>query len=160
MDVRAQDSVQDDGDSDSAVDRRPGIANKRRHSASEERDARADEREALADQREADLDAREERANAWDAGHSDHEELIHTIQVVAGVRDDHADARDSAATSRDTAASLRSFLHDDEFIAALRARRFAALDRLASKADRTSAASDRTDLTEAADPASARPDRE
>jgi hypothetical protein len=46
------------------------------------------------------------------------------------------------------AASLQSFLHDDEYDASLKARRSAAMDRSDSKIDRTSAAADRSRLTE------------
>lgn len=52
------------------------------------------------------------------------------------------------ANSRDLAASLRAFLKDDNYEATVSARRAAALDRLDSKGDRSSAADDRSKLTE------------
>lgn len=130
----------DSGDPDS-------VPNRRR--------SEADLRDDRADAREAGLDAREDRADARDAVQSARLEHIRSILTGAGVRDDKADDRDSAADSRDASASLQSFLHDEEIAGGLKARRAAALDRMDSKTDRTSAASDRIELTgdaERADP--------
>ena len=107
-----------------------------------------DERGMLADEREAALDAREVRADARETAHADRTEEVQRILADADERDDQADARDAVATTRDTAASLHSFLHDNEYGPALKARRSAAMDRAESKTDRTSAAADRSRLTE------------
>jgi hypothetical protein len=81
------------------------------------------------------------------AGQADREKVARGILEGALARDDQADARDSVANTRDRAASLHSFLHDDEYDAALVARRSAAMDRSDSKSDRASSATDRLDLT-------------
>jgi hypothetical protein len=61
-------------------------------------------------------------------------------------RDQLADVRDDLADARDTIASLDTFLHDENGNVGIKARRFAALDRLDAKADRASAADDRAKL--------------
>ena len=108
----------------------------------------ADERDARADERDADLDAREALAEAHEAHASDREHETNEILAAADERDNRAETRDRVADVRETAAGLHSFLHDEEYDAALQARRAAAMDRSDSKTDRTSGASDRAKLSE------------
>ena len=79
--------------------------------------------------------------------HVDREQQTQDILDDADERDQRADARDSVADDRDRAASLQSFLHDDDGSSGLKARRAAGMDRLDSKADRASAADDRSKLS-------------
>ena len=77
-----------------------------------------------------------------------------SILAEADSRDDRADARDSEANDRERAASLDLFVHpNDEYDAAIKARRLAAMDRLNSKSDRSSSAHDRSKLSESDRPA-------
>jgi hypothetical protein len=138
-------------DDDTREARHNGGVSRQAPTSTEEREARADEREAA-------LDARQDRADARDAAQTDREEHVRSILLRADERDGDADDRDSAADTRDATASLNSFLNDEEFPATFKARRLAALDRLDSKTDRTSSASDRSDLTEASDTAQPDPD--
>jgi hypothetical protein len=130
--------------SERPVDEVAGDADQREHDA--------DEREAMADEREIAQDAREARADVSEAVRADRKEQTQHILDVADERDIEADARDSAAHKRDMDASLESFLHDDKYGQALKARRAAAGDRMHSKADRNSSAEDRSSLTEEAPP--------
>ena len=59
-----------------------------------------------------------------------------------------AEARDALADDREQAASLEAFLHDEDFSPGFAARRAAGIDRSDAKADRTSAAEDRSTLTD------------
>jgi hypothetical protein len=117
-----------------------------------ERESEADERERLADEREVALDARERRTQAREASTIARGEKTDKILAEADDRDDEADERDTVADRRERAASLDSFLGHQTFDAALDARYSAATDRIASKANRTSSAEDRSELT-ADDPA-------
>lgn len=124
------------GDDDSGIDDTP---------------RRSQERDSLADEREASLDARQRDADARDAVKTGRDEEVRGILANADERDIQADARDSLADSRDATASLNSFIHDEEFLAGLQARRSAALDRSDSKSDRVQGAADRTRLAESKD---------
>jgi hypothetical protein len=108
----------------------------------------ADERDARADDRETDLSAREVLAEEHEARATDRERETDEILAAADERDAKAEMRDQVADEREKVAGLQSFLHDKEYIAALRARRASALDRSDSKNDRTSGASDRAKLSE------------
>jgi hypothetical protein len=109
---------------------------------------------APGDERESALRAREVRADAREAHEASFSDEVQGILDRADERDERADARDEAATARDSAASLHSFLHDDEYDAALKARRSAAMDRQDSHTDRGAAGEDRSRLSEGIAPAS------
>jgi hypothetical protein len=106
-----------------------------------------EQRDRVADDREMALDAREETLRAQEDVRADREQETRTILDDAAERDQQADARDSIADGRDRAASLHSFLHEDDGSSGMKARRSAGLDRSDSKADRASAADDRSKLT-------------
>jgi hypothetical protein len=112
-----------------------------------------DDREKLLVDRERVLNAHEVRADVRDAQRADRQQRDQGILADASQRDDQAEARDDVANERDRATSQHSFLHDDEYDAALQARRSSALDRMDSRTDRTSAATDRSRLTEDDSPA-------
>ncbi|MFK4088222.1 hypothetical protein ACI2LF_29185 [Kribbella sp. NPDC020789] len=106
----------------------------------EQRDRRADEREAALDERERALAVRE-------SAHETPDRRTQAILEAAAERDELADERDEEAGVRDQAASLESFLRDADYIPGHRARLWAGADRADSKDDRTSAATDRRNLT-------------
>jgi hypothetical protein len=112
------------------------------------READADKRERDADNREAALDEREDVIQARETVGADQEKEARAILDDADERDSQADARDSKADDRDKIASLKSFLDDKDFIPGINARRAAGMDRLDSKGDRSSAAKDRSKLSE------------
>jgi hypothetical protein len=118
---------------------------------------RADERDVRADGREADLDAREARTAADESARGARRRRHQDIAQNAAARDEQADARDSSAERRDRDASLAGFLNDDNYGDGLRSRRSAALDRLQSKEDRTSAASDRSEMADLEGPEDGEP---
>ena len=128
-------------------DRHGGPAAESGFSEGERRDELAAERDARASARETELDAREIRADAQEARESDRAQETEEILTAADERDGRAEMRDRVADERERAASLRSFLHDDEYAAALQTRRAAAMDRSHSKTDRISGASDRAKLS-------------
>lgn len=108
-------------------------------------------REAAAAVREADLAVREARAAARDVDRAERHGVDQAILDGADQRDQEAEVRDETADRRDSAASLAAFLADGsaaDFGAALRQLRFAAVDRIDAKEDRTCAEQDRTDLTD------------
>lgn len=79
-------------------------------------------------------------------------ESARQVLAAATARDDEADGRDDLAVERDRAASMKAFTTPDgPYPQDLEARRNAAIDRHSSKGDRTSAAADRTALTEPPD---------
>jgi hypothetical protein len=129
------------------MDAESGEAHRRRRLA-DEREILLDDREKLLDERERLLDADEVQADARAAYRVDRQDRDQGILADAQQRDNQAEARDDAANERDRSTSQHSFLHDDEYDAALKARRSSALDRMDSQTDRTSAASDRSRLTE------------
>ena len=59
------------------------------------------------------------------------------------------DLKDTVADERELAASLDAFVHpNDQYGAAIKARRSSAIDRSESKSDRSSSAEDRTKLSD------------
>jgi hypothetical protein len=107
-----------------------------------------DEREHAADEREAALDKREQAVQAKESAQVGREQETQGILDAADERDELADERDAAADERDKAASLHSFLRDDDYGPGYKARMSAGMDRSDSKGDRTSAADDRSRLTQ------------
>jgi hypothetical protein len=106
------------------------------------------------DERETEVEVREDQLGARDAAQEERKRRDHRILAAAEDRDDKADARDAEADRRDAEADFNSFMHDEAYGANIQARRSAALDRLASRSDRRSAAEDRIHLAaevEAAD---------
>jgi hypothetical protein len=136
-----------DGDRGPDLDADSREAHERRVLA-DDRERLLDDREKLLDERERLLDAHKVRADARDAYRADRQERDQGILADARQRDDQAEARDDVANERDRSTSKHSFLHDDGYDAALKARRSSALDRMDSQTDRTSAATDRSRLTE------------
>ena len=110
---------------------------------------RADQREHDADAREAALDTREKAAAAKESALARRDQETQAILDAADERDLQADERDAAAGERDQAASLDSFLRDADYSPGHKARLSAGMDRVDSKADRTSSADDRSNLTRA-----------
>jgi hypothetical protein len=140
---------QDQPGSDDGPD--PGADAREAHergSLADEREHLLDDREKMLDERERLLDAHEVRADARDAYRADRQDRDQGILADARQRDNQAEERDEAADERDRSTSRHSFLHDQEYDAALKARRSSALDRMDSQTDRTSAATDRSRLTE------------
>jgi hypothetical protein len=129
-----------------------------RRGLADDREKVLDDREESIAERERVLNAHEIRADARDAYRADRQQRDQGILDDASQRDDQAEARDDVADERDRATSQHSFLHDDEYDAALQARRSSALDRMDSRTDRTSAATDRSRLTEDDTPAEAEED--
>lgn len=111
------------------------------------RDAVADERDHAADDREAALEVRESRVEAVLASQADRDTNARKILHEADHRDEVSDSRDTAAADREVAASRAAFLaqkHASDQQPEV--RRAAALDRIHSKSDRASAATDRVEL--------------
>ncbi|MEU8221450.1 hypothetical protein [Kribbella sp. NPDC048915] len=100
-----------------------------------------------ADSRQTALGARKLAVEAGESARVGLDQEIEAILEAADERDRQADDRDAAADERDQAASLDSFLHDADYGPGLKARRLSAMDRLASKDDRTAGADDRRELT-------------
>lgn len=99
-----------------------------------------------------DIEAREARVARREAALAARAESAQRVLAAAEARDGEADGRDDVAVERDRAASMEAFTTPDgPYPQDLEARRHAAIDRHSSKDDRTSAASDRTALTEPPD---------
>lgn len=113
-------------------------------------DRAADERERIADEREAALEEREIRTAEHEAGIDARIDEANVVLADAASRDDRADERDAVADERERAASLDAFMHPDadQYDAAIKARRAAAIDRSEAKSDRSSSAADRSKLSD------------
>jgi hypothetical protein len=127
---------------------RPGSGSHPNGEDAGQRVREADDRDARADDREADLSVREAKAEASEGRVSAREQETIEVLAAAEERDARADERDRVADDRESVAALHSFIHDQEYGRALRARRASALDRFDSRTDRTSGASDRAKLSE------------
>lgn len=108
--------------------------------------AAAEERDRAADDREAALAVRESRADAVLAAERDRKTAVRRILDDAERRDEVSDARDTDADDREVAASRAAFLDQRSRGVQPEVRRAAALDRIHSKSDRSSAATDRSEL--------------
>jgi hypothetical protein len=119
------------------------------HASSRDACAGRNRRDLAEDEREAAFVAREQRVAAMEEAVQARADMVKSVLSAAAERDARADARDAVADDREHAASLTSFVElGDEYIAGLKARRASAMNRVESKNDRASSASDRSKLSE------------